>query len=76
MGDLAYRLTGSSDLYESNGRRPYASINFVTAHDGFTLNDLVCYNQKHNFKIRRITDGSDNNLSWNCGVEEKLQILL
>ena len=70
VGDLAYRLTGSSDLYESNGRRPYASINFVTAHDGFTLNDLVCYNQKHNSQNQEDNrDGSDNNLSWNCGVE-------
>ncbi len=70
VGDLAYRLTGSSDLYESGGRRPYASINFVTAHDGFTLNDLVSYNQKHNEANKEGNrDGSDDNLSWNCGVE-------
>ncbi len=69
-GDLAYRLTGSSDLYESSGRRPYASINFVTAHDGFTLNDLVSYNQKHNEANKENNrDGSNDNLSWNCGVE-------
>ncbi|HEX3018947.1 MAG TPA: hypothetical protein VHP36_01535, partial [Chitinispirillaceae bacterium] len=70
VGDLAYRLTGSSDLYESGGRRPYASINFVTAHDGFTLNDLVSYNQKHNEANKEGNrDGSNDNLSWNCGVE-------
>ncbi len=69
-GELAYRLTGSSDLYESGGRRPYASINFVTAHDGFTLNDLVCYNQKHNEANKEDNrDGTNDNLSWNCGVE-------
>jgi glycogen operon protein len=68
--DLAYRLTGSSDLYETSGRRPYASINFVTAHDGFTLNDLVSYNQKHNeANGENNRDGSDDNASWNCGVE-------
>jgi isoamylase len=48
LAELGYRLTGSSDLYESDGRKPYASINFITAHDGFTLNDLVSYNHKHN----------------------------
>jgi glycogen operon protein len=70
IGDLAYRITGSSDLYESGGRRPYASINFVTAHDGFTLNDLVSYNQKHNESNKEDNrDGSNDNLSWNCGVE-------
>ncbi len=70
VGDLAFRVTGSSDLYESSGRRPYASINFITAHDGFTLNDLVSYNYKHNEANREGNrDGSDNNLSWNCGVE-------
>lgn len=70
VGDLAYRLTGSSDLYESGGRRPYASINFVTAHDGFTLNDLVSYNYKHNEANKEGNrDGSDDNLSWNCGIE-------
>ena len=70
IGELAYRLTGSSDLYERSGRRPYASINFVTAHDGFTLRDLVSYNQKHNeANGEENRDGSDNNRSWNCGVE-------
>lgn len=70
LGDLAYRLTGSSDLYEQTGRRPYASINFVTAHDGFTLHDLVSYNQKHNEENKEDNrDGVDDNLSWNCGVE-------
>jgi isoamylase len=70
VADLAYRLTGSSDLYKSDGRRPYASINFVTAHDGFTLNDLVSYNQKHNQANGEDNrDGSDDNRSWNCGVE-------
>ncbi|MGE5469525.1 MAG: glycogen debranching protein GlgX [Bacteroidota bacterium] len=70
IGDFAYRLTGSSDLYASSGRRPYASINFVTAHDGFTLHDLVSYNQKHNEANGEDNrDGSDHNLSWNCGVE-------
>ena len=68
--DLAYRLTGSSDLYERGGRRPYASINFVTAHDGFTLADLVSYNEKHNeANLDDNRDGHDHNLSWNCGVE-------
>jgi glycogen operon protein len=70
MGDLAYRITGSSDLYAHSGRRPYASINFVTAHDGFTLQDLVSYNEKHNeANGEENRDGTDNNLSWNCGVE-------
>ena len=68
--DLAYRLTGSSDLYEHNGRRPTASINFVTAHDGFTLRDLVSYNQKHNHANGEGNrDGDSHNESWNCGVE-------
>jgi glycogen operon protein len=68
--ELAYRLTGSSDLYAFSGRRPYASINFVTAHDGFTLRDLVSYNHKHNEANGEDNrDGADNNLSWNCGVE-------
>jgi isoamylase len=68
--DLAYRLSGSSDLYQDDGRRPYASINFVTAHDGFTLRDLVSYNDKHNEANREGNrDGSPNNRSWNCGVE-------
>src|SRR5207302_6705729 len=62
--------TGSSDLYAHTGRRPYASINFVTAHDGFTLQDLVSYNEKHNeANGEGNRDGSDNNRSWNCGVE-------
>ena len=70
IGDLAYRLTGSSDLYEHNGRRPYASINFVTSHDGFTLNDLVSYNQKHNEANQENNmDGENHNISWNCGIE-------
>jgi len=70
IGELAYRLTGSSDLYEGDGRRPHASINFVTAHDGFTLADLVSHNDKHNEANGEDNrDGSDNNLSWNCGAE-------
>lgn len=70
VGDLAYRLTGSSDLYERGGRRPYASINYVTAHDGFTLNDLVSYNNKHNEGNKEDNkDGTDENLSWNGGIE-------
>ncbi|HEX7043384.1 MAG TPA: glycogen debranching protein GlgX [Burkholderiales bacterium] len=70
IADLAYRLTGSSDLYESGGRRPYASINLVTAHDGFTLTDLVSYNEKHNEANGEDNrDGTDHNFSWNCGVE-------
>ena len=68
--EWAYRLTGSSDLYRHNGRRPYASINFVTAHDGFTLHDLVSYNHKHNLANgENNRDGSDHNLSYNHGVE-------
>jgi glycogen operon protein len=70
LGELAYRLTGSSDLYESSARRPHASINFVTAHDGFTLRDLVSYNHKHNEANGEDNrDGTDDNRSWNCGVE-------
>jgi isoamylase len=70
VAELGYRLTGSSDLYEQGGRRPYASINFVTAHDGFTLADLVSYNAKHNgANGEDNADGADGNLSWNCGVE-------
>src|SRR5207249_11301609 len=70
LGEMAYRLTGSPDLYQHNGRRPYASINFVTAHDGFTLNDLVTYNEKHNeVNDDGNHDGDNNNLSWNCGAE-------
>jgi isoamylase len=70
IGEMGYRLTGSPDLYEQNGRRPYASINFVTAHDGFTLTDLVSYNEKHNeLNGDENRDGDNNNQSWNCGVE-------
>ncbi|MDN3511288.1 MAG: glycogen debranching protein GlgX [Candidatus Jettenia sp.] len=70
VGDLAYRLTGSSDLYGKSGRRPYASINFITAHDGFTLRDLVSYNGKHNEANKEDNrDGTNENLSWNCGTE-------
>jgi isoamylase len=70
VAEMAYRLSGSSDLYQNDGRRPYASINFVTAHDGFTLNDLVSYNEKHNEANGEDNrDGTDDNLSWNCGVE-------
>jgi isoamylase len=70
IGELAYRMTGSSDLYEKSGRRPSASINFVTAHDGFSLRDLVSYNNKHNeANGEENRDGSNNNLSWNCGAE-------
>jgi isoamylase len=70
VGDLAYRLTGSSDLYGHSGRRPYASVNFVTAHDGFTLQDLVSYNEKHNEANGEDNrDGNNDNRSWNCGVE-------
>ena len=69
-GSAAYRLTASSDLYESTGRRPYASINFVTAHDGFCLTDLVSYNGKHNeANGEENRDGTDDNNSWNCGAE-------
>jgi glycogen operon protein len=70
VSELATRLSGSSDLYEQSGRRPYASINFVTAHDGFTLTDLVSYSEKHNeANGERNADGENHNLSWNCGVE-------
>ena len=70
IGELAYRVTGSSDLYERSGRRPYASVNFVTAHDGFTLRDLVSYNEKHNEANGEDNrDGTNSNRSWNCGVE-------
>jgi glycogen operon protein len=70
VSELATRLAGSSDLYSHSGRRPYASINFVTSHDGFTLNDLVSYNEKHNeANLENNQDGDNNNLSWNCGVE-------
>lgn len=70
LAEFAYRLTGSSDLYQSNGRRPNASINFITAHDGFTLNDLVSYNEKHNEANGEDNrDGDNHNRSWNCGIE-------
>ena len=70
LGEFAYRFTGSSDLYESTGRRPNASINFITAHDGFTLNDLVSYNEKHNEgNGEGNNDGESHNRSWNCGAE-------
>jgi isoamylase len=70
VADVAYRLTGSSDLYQADGRRPWASVNFVTAHDGFTLHDLVSYNDKHNeANGEGNRDGTDDNRSWNCGVE-------
>jgi glycogen operon protein len=70
VGEFAQRFTGSSDLYQSDGRQPFASINFVTAHDGFTLRDLVTYNEKHNERNGEDNrDGTDDNRSWNCGVE-------
>jgi glycogen operon protein len=70
VADFALRFTGSSDLYQSDGRKPFASINFVTAHDGFTLQDLVSYDQKRNEANGEGNhDGSDDNRSWNCGVE-------
>ncbi len=70
LGEFAVRFTGSSDLYEADNRRPIASINFVTAHDGFTLEDLVSYNDKHNLANGEDDrDGESNNLSWNCGAE-------
>ena len=70
LGEFAARLTGSADLYEHSGRRPVASINFVTAHDGFTLADLVSYNEKHNeANGEENNDGESHNRSWNCGVE-------
>ena len=70
LADFAYRFTGSSDLYQNNGRNPSASINFVTAHDGFTLRDLVSYNEKHNIANgENNRDGESHNRSWNCGAE-------
>jgi glycogen operon protein len=70
LGEFANRFTGSSDLYEATGRRPYASINFVTCHDGFTLRDLVSYAHKHNTANgEENRDGEEYNRSWNCGVE-------
>src|SRR5439155_353113 len=68
--ELGYRLTGSSDLYADDGRKPSASINFITAHDGFTLDYLVSYNEKHNeANGEENRDGANDNESWNCGVE-------
>ncbi|WP_088891565.1 glycogen debranching protein GlgX [Leptolyngbya ohadii] len=70
LAEFAYRFTGSSDLYQSNGRNPSASINFITAHDGFTLRDLVSYNEKHNeANGEENRDGESHNRSWNCGAE-------
>jgi glycogen operon protein len=70
LGEFAQRLTGSSDLYEGDYRSPTASINFITAHDGFTLNDLVSYNEKHNdANGEDNNDGESHNRSWNCGAE-------
>ncbi len=70
LGEFASRLSGSSDIYNRRGRRPWASVNFITAHDGFTLLDLVSYNEKHNHENgEENRDGSDNNNSWNCGAE-------
>jgi len=70
IGELAERFAGSSDLFAHNGRKPTANINFVTAHDGFTLCDLVSYNERHNeANLENNADGAGNNLSWNCGAE-------
>jgi glycogen operon protein len=70
--EMATRMTGSSDIFDSHGRRPWASVNFVAAHDGFTLQDVVSYNEKHNeANGENNQDGSNNNNSWNCGVEGK-----
>jgi len=70
ISSLGARLTGSSDLYQGTGKAPYASINFITAHDGFTLNDMVSYSSKHNeANGEGNRDGTDNNMSWNCGAE-------
>ncbi len=70
IGDFAKRLTGSSDLYETSGRKPHASINFISAHDGFTLHDLVSYNSKHNeANGEQNCDGRADEASWNCGTE-------
>lgn len=80
LAEFASRFTGSSDLYENTSRLPYASINFITAHDGFTLNDLYSYNDKHNEANGEDNqDGESNNRSWNCGVEgptDDLKVLL
>ena len=70
LGEFAARLTGSADLYQDDGRKPYASINFITAHDGFTLHDLVSYNEKHNEANGEDNrDGESHNRSWNLGAE-------
>ncbi|MBE9159236.1 glycogen debranching protein GlgX [Nodosilinea sp. LEGE 06152] len=70
LGEFAFRITGSSDLYQANGKRPHASINFITCHDGFTLRDLVSYNEKHNLANHENNrDGESYNRSWNCGAE-------
>jgi glycogen operon protein len=70
LNEFAFRFTGSSDLYQRDGRRPFASINFVTAHDGFTLHDLVSYNEKHNeANGEENRDGESHNRAWNCGAE-------
>ncbi|MBM7118428.1 glycogen debranching protein GlgX [Archangium primigenium] len=70
VGDMGYRITGSSDLFALSGRKPTASVNFITAHDGFTLHDLVTYGQKHNeANLEDNRDGGNDNHSWNCGVE-------
>jgi isoamylase len=74
IGEFASRLTGSSDLYGRSGRRPHASVNFISAHDGFTLRDLVSFNDKHNeANGEENRDGHNNNLSWNCGAEGPTQ---
>ncbi|MDQ7825840.1 MAG: glycogen debranching protein GlgX [Candidatus Eremiobacteraeota bacterium] len=70
LGELAKRITGSADIYADDGRTPYQSINFITCHDGFTLHDLVSYNEKHNeANLEENRDGSTDNNSWNCGEE-------
>src|SRR5206468_1135359 len=74
--DLGWRLTGSADLYEDDGRSAYNSVNFITCHDGFTLNDLVSYNGKHNdANLEHNADGSNDNNSWNCGIEGETEDL-
>jgi len=77
IANLAYRLAGSSDLYQHSGRKPYSSINFLTVHDGFTLHDLVSYNEKHNeANLDDNHDGSDHHNAWNCGTEGPTDNLL
>jgi glycogen operon protein len=76
LGEFASRLTGSADLYQGDGRRPFASVNFITAHDGFTLQDLVSYDEKHNeANLEENRDGESYNRSWNCGVEGETEDL-